>query len=544
MSNMAESGRYDMFVIGTGPAGQRAAIQAAKLGKKIGICERREVVGGVCINTGTIPSKTFREAVLYLTGFRQRGIYGSSFTVKEDISMADDLLFRCNHVIVQETEVVRHQMRRNRVDVLQGEASFESPNVLAVTGRKGTVRVEADKIVIATGTTPAPLPGFDVDSKAIVDSDGVLSLDNIPRTMTVVGAGVIGIEYASIFAALGTDVTVVEKRLGILDFVDRELTEALVYHMRNMGCIFRFGEEVELVESVGGKAVAYLKSGKRITSDLLMYSVGRMGATPALNLDSAGLTSDHRGRILVNEHYQTAQPHIYAVGDVVGFPSLASTSMEQGRAAACHAFGIEYHSSPHHFPFGIYSVPELSMVGGTEQALTEAGVPYEVGLARYREIARGNILGDDTGMLKMLFHRDTRALLGIHIIGAEAAELIHIGQAVLAFGGTLDYFVNTVFNYPTLAECYKVAALDCYNKIGPAPCPNGPRQLAPHGCPFSDASSNSDRVLTEQVCRAQSLPLAMPDFQNYCYDVHYCEPSLDYLTSVLLRTNMPQKWSL
>ena len=469
MSNMAESGRYDMFVIGTGPAGQRAAIQAAKLGKKIGICERREVVGGVCINTGTIPSKTFREAVLYLTGFRQRGIYGSSFTVKEDISMADDLLFRCNHVIVQETEVVRHQMRRNRVDVLQGEAAFESPNVLAVTGRKGTVRVEADKIVIATGTTPAPLPGFDVDSRAIVDSDGVLSLDTIPRTMTVVGAGVIGIEYASIFAALGTDVTVVEKRSGILDFVDRELTEALVYHMRNMGCIFRFGEEVELVESVGGKAVASLKSGKRITSDLLMYSVGRMGATPALNLDSAGLTSDHRGRIPVRDHYQTAQPHIYAVGDVVGFPSLASTSMEQGRAAACHAFGIEYHSSPHHFPFGIYSVPELSMVGGTEQALTEAGVPYEVGLARYREIARGNILGDDTGMLKMLFHRDTRALLGIHIIGAEAAELIHIGQAVLAFGGTLDYFVNTVFNYPTLAECYKVAALDCYNKIGPAP---------------------------------------------------------------------------
>ncbi len=469
MSLSSDSGRYDMFVIGTGPAGQRAAIQAAKLGKKVGICERREVVGGVCINTGTIPSKTFREAVLYLTGFRQRSIYGSSFTVKEDISMAEDLLFRCNHVIVQETEVIRHQMRRNRVQVLQGEGVFEGPNTLAVVGSRGTARVEADKIVIATGTNPAPLPGFDVDSRVIVDSDGVLGLDTIPRTMTVVGAGVIGIEYASIFAALGADVTVVEKRSGILDFVDRELTESLVYHMRDMGCIFRFREEVERVESQNGRAVAYLKSGKTIASDILMYSVGRVGATAALNLESAGLTADNRGRIPVDEHYQTEQPHIYAVGDVVGFPSLASTSMEQGRSAACHAFGIEYHSSPDKFPFGIYSVPELSMVGGTEQALTDAGVPYEVGLARYREIARGNILGDDSGMLKLLFHRDTRELLGIHIIGAEATELIHIGQAVLAFHGTLDYFVNTVFNYPTLAECYKVAALDCYNKIGPAP---------------------------------------------------------------------------
>ena len=458
-----------MFVIGTGPAGQRAAIQAAKLGKTVGICERREVVGGVCINTGTIPSKTFREAVLYLTGFRQRGIYGSSFAVKEDISMADDLLFRCNYVISRETDVIRHQMRRNRVHVLEGEAVFEGPHVLAVSGRNGTVRVQADKIVIATGTTPASSLGFDPDGETIVDSDGILNLNAIPRTMTVVGAGVIGIEYASIFAALGSKVTVVERQTDVLEFVDRELAEALVYHMRNMGCIFRLGEEVERVETANGHAVAMLRSGKRIVSDLLLYSVGRVGATTALNLESAGVTADERGRIPVNGQYQTAQPHIYAAGDVVGFPSLASTSMEQGRIAACHAFEIEYHSSPDHFPFGIYSVPELSMVGGTEQELTAASVPYEVGVARYREIARGNILGDDTGMLKLLFHRETRKLLGVHIIGAEASELVHIGQAVLAFGGTLDYFVNAVFNYPTLAECYKVAALDCYNKIGPAP---------------------------------------------------------------------------
>ena len=455
-----------MFVIGTGPAGQRAAIQAAKLGKRVGVCERREVVGGVCINTGTIPSKTFREAVLYLTGFRQRGIYGSSFAVKEDISMSDDLLFRCNYVISRETDVIRHQLRRNRVEVLSGEAAFEGPHTLTVSAGGNVVRVESDKVVIATGTTPAPYRGFNADGETVIDSDDILSLKEVPRTMTVVGAGVVGIEYASIFAALGSEVTIVERRNEILDFVDREIVDSLTYHMRNMGCIFRLGEEVESVKSVRGQAVARLKSGKRIVSDLLLYSVGRIGATAALNLEAAGLTADERGRIPVDENYQTTRSHIYAVGDVVGFPSLASTSMEQGRIAACHAFGIEYHSSPDHFPFGIYSVPELSMVGETEHDLTAAGVPYEVGLARYREIARGNILGDDTGMLKLLFHGESRKLLGVHIIGAEASELVHIGQAVLAFGGTLDYFVNTVFNYPTLAECYKVAALDCYNKIG------------------------------------------------------------------------------
>ena len=457
-----------MFVIGTGPAGQRAAVQAAKLGKRVGICERRDVVGGVCINTGTIPSKTFREAVLYLTGFRQRGIYGSSFTVKEDISMAD-LLFRCSYVIEREIDVIRHQMRRNRVQVVDGEARFLDQHNLAVTGRQGTVSVQADHVVIAAGTTPAQPSGFEAVGNSVIDSDGILGLSDIPRTMTIVGAGVIGIEYASIFAALGSTVTIVERSNDLLDFADREIVEALVYHMRNLDCIFRLGEEVEEVMSGPGQAVAKLKSGKTIVSELLLYSTGRVGATAALDLPAVGLSADERGRLAVDEHYRTSQSHIYAVGDVVGFPSLASTSMEQGRIAACHAFGLEYHSSPDHFPYGIYAVPELSMVGQTEQELTAAAVPYEVGLARYREIARGNILGDDTGMLKLLFHRETRRLLGVHIIGAEATELVHIGQAVLAFDGTLEYFVNTVFNYPTLAECYKVAALDCYNKLGPPP---------------------------------------------------------------------------
>ena len=295
--------------------------------------------------------------------------------------------------------------------------------------------------------------------------------------MTVVGAGVIGIEYASIFASLGVAVTVVDKIKRVLEFVDSELIESLMYQMRNMNCIFRLGEEVESINvERPHRAVAMLKSGKRIISEVLLYSTGREGATSELNLKAAGLKADERGRIKVNEHYQTNQPHIYAVGDVIGFPSLASASMEQGRMAACNAFGVKTTSTPELFPYGIYSVPEISMVGKTEEELTEKGVPYEIGVARYREIARGNIMGDDTGLLKLLFHQETRKILGVHIIGTGASELVHIGQTVLAFDGTIDYFVNNVFNYPTFAECYKVAALDGYNKVGPpegeAPSPD------------------------------------------------------------------------
>jgi NAD(P) transhydrogenase len=458
--------KFDMFVIGTGPAGQRACIQAAKLGKRVGICERRRVVGGVCINTGTIPSKTFREAVLHLTGFRQRGIYGSAFTVKEEITV-DDLIFRCNFVIKREVDVIRHQLRRNQVHLIEGEASFMDAHRLEIRNGQGTVEVEAEYVVIATGTRPAKPPGVEVDGETIITSDMILDLKEIPRTMTVVGGGVIGVEYASTFAALGVEVTLVEMRPRLLEFVDSEIVESLVYQMRGNDCILRLGEEVDSVQVDGSRAVANLKSGKKIISDLLLYSIGRTGATGRLNLGEAGLSADDRGRLKVNEVHQTEQPHIYAVGDVIGFPSLASTSMEQGRAAACHAFGIEYASSPDLFPIGIFSVPEISMVGKTEEELTGAEVPYEVGLARYKEIARGNILGDDSGLLKLLFHRETRKMLGVHIIGTDAAELVHIGQAVLAFGGGLDYFVNNVFNYPTFAECYKVAALDCYNKLGP-----------------------------------------------------------------------------
>jgi len=457
---------YDMIVIGTGPAGQRAAIQAAKLGKRVAIVEKKEFVGGVCINTGTIPSKTLREAVLYLSGFRQRGLYGISYAVKKDITI-EDLTFRCQHVIKSEIEVIRAQLQRNRVDLLAGQASFLDPHHIRVESATGQQDdYEANFIVISTGTTPARSPLFPVDGRTIIDSDRIFDLPKIPRSMTIVGGGIIGTEYACMFATLSVAVTLVELRPKLLDFVDDEIVEALCYHMRDIGVRLRLGEAVERVEvSPEGRAVAHLKSKKLIVSDTLLYAVGRQGNTESLNLAAAGLKTDERGRLSVNEHFQTAVPHIYAAGDVIGFPSLASVAMEQGRLASCHAFGVPSTAVPELFPYGIYTIPEISYVGQTEEQLTEAGIPYEVGIARYREIARGQIIGDQTGMLKLLFHRETRKLLGVHIIGEGAAELVHIGQVVLTYGGTIEYFINNVFNYPTLAECYKVAAFAGVNKL-------------------------------------------------------------------------------
>jgi NAD(P) transhydrogenase len=456
--------RFDLFVLGTGPAGQRAAVQAAKLGKRVGICEKREMVGGVCVNTGTIPSKTFREAVLYLSGIAQRANYGASYTVKDDITM-DDLLFRCHQVISREIDVIRAQMKRNGITLLAGSAEFTGPHALTVTGSAGAAEVEADNVVIAVGTRPAP-PPVPVDGETVIDSDGILTLKKLPRSLLVIGAGVIGVEYASMFAALGIDVTIVDKRPTLLDFVDDEISEALAFFLRKMNCTLRLGEEVDAVQvERPGRVAATLKSGKKVAADLLLYSIGRVGATGSLHLAAAGLEADERGRLVVNESYQTAQPHIYAVGDIIGFPALASTSAEQGRLASCHAFGVTCTSLPHLFPYGIYSLPEISMVGRTERELTNDSVPYETGVARYSEIARGAIVGDDTGLLKILVHRETRLLLGVHILGTAATELVHIGQAFIALGGTLDVLVDTVFNYPTFAECYKVAALDAYNKL-------------------------------------------------------------------------------
>ncbi len=462
---------YDIVIIGSGPAGQRAAVQAAKVDKRVALIERNDVVGGVMLNTGTIPSKTLREATLYLTGYRERELYGESYTVKQNISM-QDLLFRTEYVVRHEIDVMRHQLMRNRVELITSEASFVDPHTLRLTSLNGTAHREitASSIVIATGTAATTVPHIPFDGKRIFLSDDMLYLDSVPRTMTIVGAGVIGLEYASIFATLGVRVTVIDKAPQLLPFIDREIMEALVYQLRLMRVTLRLGEEVSDIAPVddarGERVEIHLASGKQIVSEKALYSIGRTGATKALHLEAAGLAADDRGRIKVKSTYQTEVPHIYAVGDVIGFPSLASTSSEQGRLAACHALGIEAKSVPELFPFGIYTIPEISMVGRNEEELTEDGVPYEVGKAQYREIARGQIIGDSTGLLKLVFHLETHELLGVHVIGEGAAELVHIGQTVLAFGGKIHYFVDTVFNYPTLAECYKTAAFDGVNRLG------------------------------------------------------------------------------
>ncbi len=462
---------YDMIVIGTGPAGQRAAVQAAKLEKRVAVIERKSVVGGVCINTGTIPSKTLREAVLHLSGFSQRGLYGASYTVKEKITI-NDLMFRTDNVVRNEIDVIRHQLVRNNIDVISAEASFVDSHTLRLKyiDEHGHRDVTTANTVIATGTTVTRDDGIPFNDRDIFTSDEILHLDRIPRTLTVIGAGVIGCEYATIFAALGVRVTLVDKRARLLSFVDAEIIEELIHHMRQNRITLRLGEEVSGIETVahdnGGERVKiHLGSGKQIITEKALYSIGRTGATSALNLPAAGLDVDDRGRLRVNKQFQTEISHIYAVGDVIGFPSLASTSMEQGRLATCHAFGVETRVIPELFPYGVYTIPEISIVGRNEEELTNAGVPYEVGKANYREIARGQIIGDQTGLLKLIFHLETRKLLGVHIIGTGASELIHIGQAVLAFGGTVDYFVDTVFNYPTLAESYKTAAFDGLNRM-------------------------------------------------------------------------------
>lgn len=462
---------YDLLVIGSGPGGQRAAIQAAKMDKRVAVVERKAVVGGVSVNTGTIPSKTLREAVMYLSGYRERAFYGASYSVKQNITM-EDLLLRTDQVIRHEIEVTRHQLIRNRVEVISAYGSFVDSHTIKLDSSDShtTRTVTAEKIILAVGTEATQDSHIPFDGLRIFTSDDILRLDKLPRTLAVIGAGVIGCEYASMFAALGVRVTLVDKRPRLLPFVDDEMADALTYHLRENRVTMRLGEEVSGIERVedehGQRVRINLASGKQILTEKALYSIGRTGNTSRLNLEAAGLKADERGRLKVNGSFQTIVPHIYAVGDLIGFPSLASTSMEQGRLAAAHAFDEEANSVPELFPYGIYTIPEISMVGRSEEELTADGIPYEIGKARYREIARGQIMGDSTGLLKLIFSSKDRKLLAVHIIGEGASELIHIGQAVLAFGGTIDYFIDTVFNYPTLAECYKTAAFDGINRVG------------------------------------------------------------------------------
>jgi NAD(P) transhydrogenase len=457
---------YDLVVVGSGPAGQKAAIQGAKLGKNIALVERHVSLGGACVNTGTIPSKTIREAILYLTGLNQRAIYGQSYRLKDAVSI-EDIALRTRHVVEREREIIRDQLLRNRVAILDGCARFVDEHTLAIDGRDGAERrITADSVVIATGSNPAHPTEIEFNGTTILDSDDiVLKLSQLPATIVIVGAGVIGIEFASMFAALGSKVTVVDARDGMLDFCDHEITEALRYHLRELNVVFRFGERVVKVEARGNGTLTSLESGKLIPGDVVFYSAGRQGAVADLELANAGLDADDRGRIAVDECYRTVVSHIYAIGDVIGFPSLASASAEQGRLAACDIFGVPTSAGEAPLPIGIFSIPEISYVGKTEAELTEAMIPYEVGIAHYRELARGQILGESHGLVKLLVSPDDRTLLGVHAFGAGATEVVHIGQAVMGLGGTIDYLVDSVFNYPTFAEAYKVAALDALNKL-------------------------------------------------------------------------------
>jgi NAD(P) transhydrogenase len=460
---------YDVIVIGSGPAGRRAAIQAAKLGRSVLVIDRGRRIGGVSVHTGTIPSKTLRETVLNLSGWRERSFYGLSYRAKKEIS-ATDLLKRLHITLNHEVEVLEHQFARNGVITLRGRASFVSPEQIEVAGDEGEIqRYSADRYILAVGTRPHRPDHVPFDGECVLDSDEILDLKRLPRHLTVVGAGVIGVEYATIFSALDVRVTLIEARSQMLEFVDRELLANFTYDIRDRGIALRLGCKVKGIEKQGSDCTIRLEDGRVVRSDMVLYAAGRMGATRDLNLAACGIESDERGRLQVDPHsFQTAVSHIYAVGDVIGFPSLASTSMEQGRIAACRAFDHHAPAPPAFFPYGIYAVPEISTIGMTEEEVREQAIGYEAGVARFRETSRGHIMGLETGFLKMLFALDDRRLLGVHIVGEGATELIHIGQAVLNLHGTLDYFVENTFNYPTLAEAYKIAALDAWNRMPPA----------------------------------------------------------------------------
>jgi NAD(P) transhydrogenase len=452
----------DLLVIGSGPSGQRAAIQAAKLGKRVAVAERRDRIGGVSIHTGTIPSKTLREAVLEYLAHRPLDVLDPEHLDEVERQALRELMDRTARVVSAESAVVREQFRRNGVGLVPGDAAFVDPHTVRV-GDRDVVR--ADRIVIACGTRPARPAEIEFDDRTIIDSDGLLKMDRrVPKTMTVVGAGVIGVEYASMFGQLGTKVTVVDKRDRLLSWLDEEIGEAFQYLLRRTNVQFRLREQVTAIEALPHGGRIKLASGKEITSEAVLYTVGRQGNADRLRLENAGLEANKRGQIVVDEQLRTPVPHIFAVGDVAG-GGLAATAMEQGRIAALHAFDEPVSTLPELIPTGVYAIPEIGMVGRTEEQLTNAAVPYVTGIARWCELARGLMSGDEDGMLKLLVSPDDRSLLGVHVIGTAATDLVHIGQAVMGGRATIDFLVTAVFNYPTFAESYKVAALDAANRI-------------------------------------------------------------------------------
>ena len=459
----------DMLVIGSGPAGRRAAVQSAKLGKSVLVVDKGRRLGGVSVHTGTIPSKTLRETVLNLSGWRERGFYGRGYRVKQDIQ-ASDLVTRLHKTLDHEVEVLQHQFMRNTVQSMFATARFVGPHEVELTTEAGEVsHIGFKHALIAVGTRPHRPDNVPFDKTRVFDSDEFLELQKLPRTLTVIGGGVIGVEYATIFSALDVPVTLIESRDSILDFIDREICDDFIHQMRERGMNIRLGSGVKdiVVDDIG--VTVSLSDGRRVKSDVLLYAAGRTGNVASLNLEAVGIEVDARGRLRVDpKTFQTSNPHIYAAGDVIGFPSLASTSMEQGRVAACHAFGITLPPAPETFPYGIYAVPEISTVGMSEEQVRAEGIAYECGIARFRETSRGHIMGVAAGFLKLIFDVNTRRLLGAHIVGEGATELIHIGQAVINLKDTVDFLVENTFNYPTLAEAYKVAGLDAWNRMGQA----------------------------------------------------------------------------
>lgn len=457
---------FDLVVIGSGPAGKAAAIQAAKLRRRVLVVDRNPRLGGVSVHTGTIPSKTLRETVLNLSGFRERAFYGRAYRVKEGITEGD-LKMRLHKTLDYEVDMLENKFTRNRVEWMSGEARFLDKSTITVNCGEGEHHeIKSKRFLIATGTKPFRPDYIPFNGKTILDSDEILDMHEVPRSMAVIGAGVIGVEYATIFSALDCKVTLIEPRDSFLDFIDRTLIAEFTQQIRVMGLDLRLSSPVDKVEDAGDYVEVALENGRHVRSEMLLFAAGRMGATQALDLDKIGLETDHRGRIEVDRKtYETKVKGIYAAGDVIGHPSLASTSLEQGRVAACAALDTPTLPQSPWFPYGIYSVPEISTCGMSEEEVQERGIPYEVGMARFSETSRGQILGIEKGMLKMLVSLKTRRLLGVQIVGEGATELIHIAQAVLNLKGTVDYFVENTFNYPTLAEAYKMAGLDAFNRM-------------------------------------------------------------------------------
>jgi NAD(P) transhydrogenase len=458
---------YDVVVIGSGPGGEGAAMKAAKAGRSVAIIERYHDVGGGCTHWGTIPSKALRHAISQLANFRSNPLFSA---------MVENYHIELPHLLRQSESVIRRQValrhgfyERNRVRVIHGSARFADAHRIVVEGEHGAQEeISADHVIIATGSRPYRPAFVDFSNPRICDSDTILRIKETPQNLTIYGAGVIGCEYASMFRTLGMKVNLINTRDKLLSNLDDEIVDALAYHLRDQGCVIRHGEECELIEAVDDGVVLHLKSGKRVKSDVLLWCNGRTGNTQEMGLEDIGVFPDERGNLKVNDNYQTAVPHVYAVGDVIGQPSLASASYDQGRSAAGHLIGEPDSRLSREIPTGIYTTPEISSVGRTERELTQMRVPYEVGHSLFRSLARAQITGQTVGMLKLLFHRETKEILGIHCFGHQAAEIIHIGQAIMAQPAprnTIDFFVTTTFNYPTMAEAYRVAALNGLNRL-------------------------------------------------------------------------------